>query len=139
MAKRVLIDTSILIPLYNERRFEGRYQELNLGSEILFSVVTTNELIRGAHDDLSCRLVREFLEVEQPCFVTPSEDQWLQCARISEVILQDKKRSKEGVLLLQNDILIALGARDIGATLVTCDKKDFNLLKPYIRVPIEFW
>lgn len=139
MDEKAVVDTNILIALYNESRFESDFRELNLRCRILFSVVTVNELIRGALDKTSQGIVESLLEIKRGEFLTPSERQWLECARISEKILQDKRRSKEGILLLQNDLLIALSARDSDALLVTCDKKDFTLLKNYVKVPVEFW
>lgn len=106
--------------------------------QVLFSVVTINELIRGAHDDTSRNTMNDFIKAGREALLTPSEGQWIECARISESILRGKKRTKEGVLLLQNDILIALTARGAEATLVTCDL-DFKILKDWIKVPVDFW
>jgi len=139
MAERVLVDTSILIGLLNEKKWEDDFLALNQRARILLSVVTANKLLRGAHDPLSRKIVDGLLDIFGDRFVTPSESHWMECARISEKLLRESRRSKENVLLLQNDLLIALGARDAGATLVTNDKRDFGLLKPYVKVPIEFW
>lgn len=139
MADKLLVDTSVLIAVYNRQQFLDILLERNDSKSLLFSVVTVNELIRGAHHPLSKEIAEDFLRQVHGRLITPSEGQWLECARISESILGGGRRSKEGVLLLQNDILIALGARDAAATLATCDRKDFGLLKGYIRLPIEYW
>jgi predicted nucleic acid-binding protein len=139
MADQVLLDTSIIIPLLNEKKFQDSILDLNRESRVLISIVTANELIRGAHDSNSRSILDRFFEILRDGFLVPSELQWLECARISEKLLRESRRSKENVLLLQNDLLIALGARDAGATLVTNDKKDFGFLKPFVKVPIEFW
>jgi predicted nucleic acid-binding protein len=38
---------------------------------------------------------------------------------------------------LWNDLLIALCARQVGATLVTHDAQDFELLRPYVRFDLH--
>ena len=139
MADRVLLDTSIIIPLLNEEQFREPILDLNRKSRILISIVTANELIRGAHDSNSRSILDRFFEILRGGFLVPTELQWLECASIAEQILRNRKRSRQGVLLLQNDLLIGLGARDANATLVTSDQKDFSLLQPYLKVPIEFW
>ncbi len=139
MGDRVLVDTSVLIPLFNEGKFQDRILELNANFQLFVSIVTANELLRGAHDAVSKNIVEEFLEILQGRLVTPAEKHWIECATLSERLLKEKRRSKQNILLMQNDLLIAIGARETGARLVTSDRKDFALIQPYVRGPIEFW
>lgn len=139
MSKSALIDTGILIGLYNRGRFKDDYLRLLESRRIFFSSVTINEFIRGAHDAASKNLVNDFLEIVGNDLVTPTAEQWLECGRISETILKRKKRPKEAVVLLQNDILIALSARDMKAVLVTADKKDFAFIETVLPVAVEYW
>ena len=101
--------------------------------------MTLNEFIRGAHDKISQEIAKSFFILVQGKIVTPSESQWMECAQISERLLKRKQRSKLEVLLLQNDILIALGARDAPGRLITADKKDFKIIAGLVDVEIEYW
>lgn len=139
MDRRVVVDTDVLIAFYNQEDFAESFFELNRSADVYFSTVTINEFIRGAHDPQSKNLVEGFLAIVRENLLTPAEGHWIECGTISEQLLQGKKRSKQDVLLLQNDILIALGARDHEATLVTCNKKDFSILQKIIPIQIEFW
>ncbi|MBI4411294.1 MAG: PIN domain-containing protein [Deltaproteobacteria bacterium] len=139
MAEGVLFDTSILIPLYNENRYRERVLDLGGRTRLFFSVVAINEFIRGAHDRRSQNLVRSFLDTVKENLISPTERQWIECGSVSERILKRERRSKEKVILLQNDILIAIGARDADAILVTADRNDFTILKEFIDVAVDFW
>lgn len=139
MAEKTVVDTSILISLFNERKFETAFLELNQRSQIYLSVVSANELIRGCHDKVSMKIIEDFLECVDEQILTPSREQWIECATLTEKILKGKRRTRQEVLLLQNDILIALGAREAKARLATADKKDFTLLQGFVNVSIDFW
>lgn len=139
MDKRVLVDTSVLISFYNKGLFDEQLRGLNQSCELFFSAVTINEFIRGAHNKDSKDIVQSFMEIVSDQIVTPTEAQWIECGSVSEQILKGKKRSKEGVLLLQNDILIGLNARDAKAQLVTSDHADFKILKDFIKMSVDFW
>ncbi len=139
MDEPVVFDTSVLISLINEKKFESQFLEWIEKSSVFVSIVTANELLRGCHDGVSRRIVREFLKVLDDRVVTPTRDHWMECAEISEQLLREQKRTKLNVLLMQNDLLIALAARQLGARLVTSDRKDFMILKGYVKVSIDFW
>lgn len=139
MADGVLLDTSVLIPLYNQGRFRDKVFELSSVRRLFFSVVAINEFVRGAHDPVSKNIVASFLDIAKQSLTTPTEEQWIECGHVSERILKRQTKSKERIMLLQNDILIALGARDMDATLITSDRKDFEVLQEFMRVDIDFW
>jgi len=37
------------------------------------------------------------------------------------------------------DVLIALSARDLGATLITCNRRDFEEIQRYRPFKLELW
>lgn len=137
--KNSLVDTSILIPFYNQGSYKELLFKLQSAHQLFFSAVTINEFGRGAHDPVSKNIVSDLLAIMGSHIVVPSLNHWIECGEISEKILKKEKKSKEKILLLQNDILIGLGARDIAAKLITADKKDFSLLEKHLKVPIDFW
>lgn len=139
MVKRFLIDTSVLLSFYVRNRHRDDLIQLMQTGGCYFSSVTIAEFLRGAHDRHSRSVVEDFIEIVRENLLTPSSTQWLECGRVLEKLLAGKRRTKEGVLLLQNDVLIALGAKDSEATLITNDKKDFSLIEKVVTFSVEYW
>lgn len=139
MNKRYSLDTNILIAFYNDSLYEEPLLELNQSSELWLSAVVLSEFLRGAHDDFSKAIFRDLLKLIRHRVFTPTQEQWIECAAIMEKLLKAKKRSKQNIFVLQNDILIALGTRDEKATLITRDQSDFNIIKAFIDLDIAFW
>jgi len=61
--------------------------------------------------------------------VTPTFDDWTEAAALVTVIAARDRGWRSKLPRLLNDILIALGARRIGAILVTRNRKDFVLIR----------
>lgn len=139
MSKKVLVDTSVLIPFYNSGKFADRLLPYSVHTLIHFCSVSINEFIRGAHNAASKEIVEELLQIAGKNLLNPTVKHWLECGKVSEKILKQKKRSKTNVMLLQNDILIALCTRDEGFTLITADKTDFKLIQNHLDVLVEYW
>lgn len=139
MGRPALVDTNILIGLYSRKKYFSSYLNLVEKSEVLFSSVSLNEFIRGAHDKNSKDLVESFLTLVKDRLLTPTLAHWLECGRVSETLLRGKKIGKPQVVLLQNYILMALLARDAKARLITADHKDFDLIAPYVEFNLEYW
>lgn len=134
----LLIDTNVWLGFYNRGEHQEKLSGLFLENDVFISVVTLNEIRRGAHDTFSKKMYDELHEMFSYYIITPSELDWIECGNISERILKNKRRQKNDILLLQNDILIALCAKKQKAKLITTDKH-FSLLKPYLHIPIEYW
>src|SRR3990167_1251249 len=110
MSNSFLVDTGILIGFYNRELYKERYLELIRSDAVFFSAVSLNEFIRGAHDPRSKELVKSFANITVARLLAPSVEQWLECGTVAQDILRISKRPKESVVLMQNDILIALTA-----------------------------
>lgn len=104
----------------------------------LASVVAA-ELHAGATTEQGRRAV---LTITQPParagrVVTPGATSWLAAGDL----LSDLRRREPGLRSrlsrLWNHALIALSARQIGATVVTSDTRDFTLLRRYLRFGLE--
>lgn len=140
MNRFVLPDTNFLIAVYNEARdWLDHYSAIVQQHIVRYSSVVLNEFLRGAHDTRSQKIARELTQLASSKIVVPSERHWLQCGKISQKILKGKKMSREEVGLLQNDILIAFSVREIGGTLLTLDRADFELIGRYVSFDREFF
>ena len=103
------------------------------------AAVVSAELHAGAFDDVGREAVRGLAE---PFFrlgrvVTPDARAW---DRVGDVLAEAWHRQpqlRDRLSALWNDALIALSARQIGATVVTQNVRDFALLRRYARFEFE--
>lgn len=71
--------------------------------------------------------------------LTPTEMNRIESGEILSKIYKDRGYSPEKLRDLHFDILIALTARNHGATLITSNKTDFELIKTYKNFYLEVW
>lgn len=104
----------------------------------LASVVSA-ELRAGATDQIGRRVVLELFDQFQRLgrVVTPDARSW----NVAGDVLAELRRREPGlrarIASLWNDALIALSARQVGASLVTHNVKDFELLRRSVPFDLE--
>ena len=96
-----------------------------------------SELLRGATKGAEADFVLT-LAKNQPV-LTPAEKNWMESGEILSKINKDKGFSPEKLRDLHFDVLIALTARNHGATIITSNKTDFELLMKYKDFYLEIW
>lgn len=127
---RVLIDTNVYIAFMNERL----YAEIVLGPNVVrhMSSVVCMELEAGATNKRAQRavahLARTFERVGR--LVVPSTAVWKSAGPLLRRLRGAGREVRRASLV--NDVLIALTARDIGATVVTNDTSDFAIIRKHI-------
>lgn len=123
-----LLDTSV----YIENFRTGRFTLALLRSPwiIRCSAVVLHELRRGARTALELRFVSELARKVR--IITPTERHWLESAEILSRIRSKKGYEANKLRELAFDVLIALAARDVGATLITCNREDFAEIATYV-------
>ena len=135
MSNVVILDTSIFIDQLRRGRHQDRVESLS--GLIRTSSVVLAELWRGASKPAD----REFLvslEKNHP-ILTPTENNWLESAKILGRIYSDKGFAPGKLRDLHFDLLIALTARSNGARLITSNRADFELINAYRRLELEVW
>ncbi len=133
---KVLLDTNVYITALrsrNEReRFRAAFYPL-LPATVL-SAVVVYELSVSAIGQPTRNLLSEFVAPMERAgrVVTPTFADWEAAAQVVSAILakDGSWRSKAPALL--NDVLIALGARRVGAEVVTYNAKDFRLIRRHL-------
>ncbi|KAF0144953.1 MAG: Uncharacterized protein FD156_1524 [Nitrospirae bacterium] len=136
MADRIIIfDTSVFIDHLRTNKFQNHFQ--NLQGLIRNSSVVLSELLRGATKEEEISFVMT-LARNHPVF-TPTEKNWLESGRILFGIYKDRGFSPEKLRDLHFDVLIALTARNYGATVITSNKDDFELIKACRDFNLEVW
>jgi len=136
MGNRILLfDTSVLV---NHLR-TGRHQEriATVTGRIRHSTVVLAELLRGAKKSAE----RDFVEalVRNSLLLTPTEGNWLESGRLLSRLSVEKGFSPEKLRDLHFDILIVFTALSHGATVISSDRTDFEMIRRYKRFDLEVW
>ena len=139
---KYLLDTNVYVEAVRSDAARQRFGAtfFRLLPTTFLSAVVAYELYVNARDRFSRRLVREFIgPMERAArVVTPTFDDWVKAAEIVAVIEERHRQWRSKLPALLNDILIALSARRIGATLFTYNKDDFLLIRShqsfYLRI-----
>ena len=130
-----VLDTSVYVEIFRSGRFT--LDLLRSPWIIRCSSVVLQELRRGVRTSLERRFVNEL--VRKVRIITPLERHWLESAEILSVIGRRKGYGPNKVRELAFDALIALSVRDIGATLITCNREDFEEIRRHKNFKVLYW
>jgi predicted nucleic acid-binding protein len=129
---KYLLDTNVYLGAFRseERKAQFRQTFFPLLPATFLPSVVAYELYVNAQDGRTRSLIQEFIRpLEQTRrIVTPAFDDWVEASAIVTAIGQKDRGWRSKLPALLNDILIALCARRIGATLLTYNKDDFRLI-----------
>lgn len=131
----VLLDTSVYIENFRTGRFTGDL--LRSAWIVRCSAVVLHELRRGARTPLELRFVADL--VRRFKIVTPSERHWFRSAELLYSIGKRKGYSSRRLREIAFDALIALSAREIGATLITLNREDFEEIRKLEAFKVLYW
>ncbi len=101
------------------------------------SAVVLAELWRGATTQAEQALLRA-VERSFPIF-SPTEKDWLESGRMLAKIQRERGFEPRKLRDLHFDVLIALTARRHGATLITSNRGDFELIRSHRNFKLEIW
>lgn len=133
--RQIVFDTSVFIDHLRTNCHSERMESLH--GLIRNSAVVIAELLRGAarkgERDFVASLARN-----HP-ILTPSERNWIESGEILSRIYDAKGFDPKKLRDLHFDLLIALSARSHGATLITSNRQDFELIREYREFRLEVW
>lgn len=133
--KFALLDTAIYIENFRSGRFTFRL--LQSPFIIRCSSVVLHELLRGARTATERKFV---FELSRQCQVlTPTEQQWLKAAEILNRLRRREHYEAVKVRELAFDVLIALSARSIGASVITTNHADFETIQREVPFHLLSW
>ena len=140
--RKIIYDTSVYIEIIRSKpyaeAFRSRY-ETNLPLTFFNSVVV-QELLAGATDSLRRATAEGFYRPFERArrIVTPTHVVWKEAGRLLGVIRGQSKDQKDRLTgSFVNDLLIAVSAKSIGASVVTLNADDFTLISKYVPLVIE--
>jgi predicted nucleic acid-binding protein len=131
----VIFDSSILIDHLRTNCHARRMAALD--DLVRYSAVVLAELWRGATTQAEQALLHA-LERNYPIFA-PTEKNWLESGQLLMKVQRDHGFEGRKLRDLHFDVLIALTARSHGATLITSNHADFELIREYRRFKLEVW
>lgn len=136
MASRLIIfDTSVFIDHLRAAKHTARISAVS--GLIRNSAVVLSELLRGATKGDELAFIKD-LAKNHP-IMTPTEKNWVESGEILGKVYRDKGFGPEKLRDLHFDVLIALSARHFGATVITSNRGDFELIKKYREFALEVW
>jgi predicted nucleic acid-binding protein len=131
----LIFDSSILIDDLRTGCHAQRFAFFN--GLVRTSAVVLAELWRGATTRAE-QLFLQALERRYPIFA-PTEKNWLESGQLLLKMQQDCGFEGRKLRDLHFDVLIALTARTHGATLITSNRADFELIHEYRAFKLEVW
>ena len=130
-----ILDTSIYIDHWERGLYQESLESLRRAYIIRHSAVVLSELRRGARGREAERLVADLYDLATIRW-EPSVADWWEAGRLVRNIGDKKNWDINKRRDFQNDALIALTARRYGATVVTANSSDFELLRSELRISI---
>jgi predicted nucleic acid-binding protein len=130
-----VIDTSVYVNHWEGVLDEQALTWIRAKFVVRQSSVVLSELRRGARTPQARQLVEELRRLTKIYWTPITADWWTAgviIQRIGDAQGWDRRKRQE----FQNDALIALSARRYGATIITANQNDFELLAKELRLRI---
>jgi predicted nucleic acid-binding protein len=138
--RRIIFDVNVYIEAIR-RGFAAELSQLLLSSipHTYLSAVVVQELYAGALDSRGERLVATIVSQTERTgrIVIPTYRDWKETGRILGTINRQEPGERTRIPRLVNDVLLALSAVQIGATLCTLNEEDFILIACYKKFSLE--
>jgi predicted nucleic acid-binding protein len=130
-----VLDTSVYIENFRSGRFTLRILQSRFIARC--SSVVLHELLRGARTAPEVGFVRD---LQRQCrVVTPTTTHWIHAAEVLAAVRRREHYDATKIRELAFDVLIALTARSISATVITCNASDFAAIRRYVEFPVLYW
>ena len=130
-----ILDTSIYIDHWERGLYQETLESLRRAYIIRHSAVVLSELRRGARGREAERLVADLYDLATIRW-EPLLADWWEAGRLVRNIGDSEGWDINKRRDFQNDALIALTARSHGATVVTANSSDFELLRSELQISI---
>ena len=136
----VVFDTNVYVAALREGVMGAAFARIRTRAPRTFlASVVSAELRAGAMDRVGRLAVRDLVEQFDRLrrIVTPDARSWNLAGDVLGDIRRREPSLRTKVANLWNDALIALSARQIGASVVTGNVKDFELLHRFVSFELE--
>lgn len=138
--RKIIFDTNVYIEAIQGGLEADTYQLLLAAlPRTYLSAVVAQELDTGALDPFGERLVELFVRQTEKTgrMVIPTYRDWKQTGKILAQISRQEPNQRSRIPRLVNDVLLAMCALQIGATLFTFNGRDFSLIARYKKFSLQ--
>jgi predicted nucleic acid-binding protein len=130
-----VFDTSIYIENFRTDRFTAQIARSTFIPRC--SSVVVHELLRGARTREEEAFARGLMKTCR--ILNPTEPHWYEAAEVLRALRRREHYDAAKARELVFDVLIALSARSIGATLFTSNRSDFQAIHRHLRFEVVYW
>lgn len=130
-----IVDTNVYIGHWQHDAYAQTFPQIYAQHVLRLSAVVLSELYRGARDEEALRRV-EALRRSAPVVWEPTSDDWWRAGALIRNIGDAQRWETRKRREFQNDVLIALTALRYGATVVTANRSDFQLLAKALPIAL---
>lgn len=130
-----ILDTGVYIGHWERGLYEEALAALQRAFVVRHSAVVLSELRQGARTRQAQKLVDALCRLATIQW-EPTPAEWWEAGRLIRTIGDAQRWERNKRRDFHNDALIALTARRHGATIVTADRTDFDLLTKQLRVSV---
>jgi predicted nucleic acid-binding protein len=130
-----ILDTNVYIGHWERARFEDALTEIRRAFIVRHSAVVLSELRRGARTREAAAMVEQLLKRAQVVW-NPQSSDWWEAGKLIRKLGDERGWDRHKRRDFQNDALIALTAKRHGATVVTANRVEFELLSEDMGVSV---
>ena len=130
-----ILDSDVYIGHWQQGRYEHGLTQVSKAFIVRHSAVVLSELRRGARTPTARRLVDSLHRLARVRW-EPNAADWWETGKLVREIGDAKDWEINTRREFQNDVLIALTARRHGATVVTSNSEDFQLLSRELGIRV---
>jgi predicted nucleic acid-binding protein len=130
-----ILDTNVYIGHWERGLYEESLSAVRKAFVVRHSAVVLSELRRGTRTRKAQGVVEDLFRIARIQW-EPTPGDWWEAGRLIRKIGDARRWDTNKRRDFQNDALIALTARRHGATVVTADTKDFDLLAKELRIAV---
>lgn len=130
---KIVIDTNVYIDFYNTEKFKDILYQKRYPEIIYISSIVITELLAGAFTRTDIAIIQSLIKTAQKSrkIITPTQHDYIEAGKILAKLQSEKGYDLKKSYHITNDVLIALCARRIGATVFTQNKRDFETIKEF--------
>lgn len=130
--QKYILDTNLIIDYLRQQENSFSFENFVAQEKpsLYFSAVVAAELLSGTRSSADAKAIHELLNPFEKIgrIVTPTYNNWKKSGEVLSILRKKHHLDIHKAREIKNDILIALSAREIGATVVTRNKKDFQII-----------
>ena len=131
---KIVIDTSVYIPFIRKGIYVPQIERE--GAVIYMSSVVIQELYAGAFDPKVVKALDKVYRVftKTGRLIVPTKENWRETGKIMAMMGKRYGFVHLSLARLLGDILISLSAYEVGASVVTRDRRHFSLIQEFKRI-----